>query len=68
MGGEVDVIWHRVISIAIPSTAEPASLPVSASQPFKAKIKSNRFGAQRLINLEIPVLVRSLKSSNIELG
>ena len=25
-------------------------------------------GAQRLINLEIPVLVRSLKSSNIELG
>ena len=24
--------------------------------------------AQRLINLEIPVLVRSLKSSNIELG
>ena len=26
------------------------------------------FRAQRLINLEIPVLVRSLKSSNIELG
>ena len=25
-------------------------------------------GAQRLINLEIPVLVRSLKSSNVELG
>ena len=24
--------------------------------------------AQRLINLEIPVLVRSLKSSNVELG
>ena len=26
------------------------------------------FGAQRLINLEIPVLVQSLKSSNVELG
>ena len=26
------------------------------------------FGAQRLINLETPVLVRSLKSSNVELG
>ena len=29
---------------------------------------SRRKGAQRLINLEIPVLVRSLKSSNVELG
>ena len=27
-----------------------------------------KLGAQRLINLEIPVLVRSLKSSNVELG
>ena len=30
--------------------------------------RSKRLGAQRLINLEIPVLVRSLKSSNVELG
>ena len=30
--------------------------------------KWNRMRAQRLINLEIPVLVRSLKSSNVELG
>ena len=29
---------------------------------------STTLEAQRLINLEIPVLVRSLKSSNIELG
>ena len=32
--------------------------------PRKRKI----LRAQRLINLEIPVLVRSLKSSNVELG
>ena len=30
--------------------------------------KSKNPRAQRLINLEIPVLVRSLKSSNVELG
>ena len=30
--------------------------------------KKPQVGAQRLINLEIPVLIRSLKSSNIELG
>ena len=29
---------------------------------------NNFIRAQRLINLEIPVLVRSLKSSNVELG
>ena len=29
---------------------------------------SNKTGTQRLINLEIPVLVRSMKSSNVELG
>ena len=29
---------------------------------------NQNIGAQRLINLEIPVLVRSLKSSNVELG
>ena len=30
--------------------------------------KQRKKEAQRLINLEIPVLVRSLKSSNVELG
>ena len=30
--------------------------------------KERGLRAQRLINLEIPVLVRSLKSSNVELG
>ena len=29
--------------------------------------KHTKLGAHRLINLEIPVLVRSLKSSNVEL-
>ena len=31
-------------------------------------IVTENLGAQRLINLEIPALVRSLKSSNVELG
>ena len=34
----------------------------------RQQLKHYRIGAQRLINLEIPVLVRSLKSSNVELG
>ena len=34
--------------------------------PVSSQVPS--FRAQRLINLEIPVLVRSLKSSNVELG
>ena len=34
----------------------------------KAKGNKRKLRAQRLINLEIPVLVRSLKSSNVELG
>ena len=38
----------------------------NASQVYQND-KSPRW-AQRLINLEIPVLVRSLKSSNVELG
>ena len=45
--------------------------PVKSSGKKKNKtmnmIRSPRW-AQRLINLEIPVLVRSLKSSNVELG
>ena len=40
-------------------TAEPDSLK---------SIYKKQTVAQRLINLEIPVLVRSLKSSNVELG
>ena len=37
--------------------------------PFRAKAnEALKTRAQRLINLEIPVLVRSLKSSNVELG
>ena len=39
------------------SLSAPIQLPLSVIH-----------GAQRLINLEIPVLVRSLKSSNVELG
>ena len=35
---------------------------------IKALNKPRLYRAQRLINLEIPVLVRSLKSSNVELG
>ena len=31
-------------------------------------LKGNEIWAQQLINLELPVLVRSLKSSNVELG
>ena len=38
----------------------------SSSKKKKGTSPGNR--AQRLINLEIPVLVRSLKSSNVELG
>ena len=34
---------------------------------FKGLIEAGS-GMQRLINLEIPVIVRSLKSSNVELG
>ena len=38
-------------------------------QENKEELPTNQTpGAQRLINLEIPVLVRSLKSSNVELG
>ena len=47
------------------------SKPPKGRQPLKTYergIKISTFGAQRLINLEIPVLVRSLKSSNVELG
>ena len=38
------------------------------SRPLDLLHKWLNIRAQRLINLEIPVLVRSLKSSNIELG
>ena len=44
---------------------------VQLASPLKARqtcINSCTLRAQRLINLEIPVLVRSLKSSNVELG
>ena len=35
---------------------------------FKLEQRKINLRAQRLINLEIPVLVRLLKSSNVELG
>ena len=35
---------------------------------FTTVVNNIVVGAQHLINLEIPVLVRSLKSSNVELG
>ena len=35
---------------------------------FESVVLNMFVRAQRLINLEIPVLVRSLKSSNVELG
>ena len=41
---------------------------VAAVSVFSFAIVKLLLGAQRLINLEIPVLVRSLKSSNVELG
>ena len=44
-----------------------ALLGVRYSSVSEERIK-DRLKAQRLINLEIPVLVRSLKSSNVELG
>ena len=38
------------------------------SNPADPRSHREVYRAQRLINLEIPVLVRSLKSSNVELG
>ena len=55
--------------------ADEAAQIISSSSPSGAMLLSlirelhkQPGRAQRLINLEIPVLVRSLKSSNVELG
>ena len=40
----------------------------SATSEERVNDRLEKLRAQRLINLEIPVLVQSLKSSNVELG
>ena len=49
-------------------TSFPSQLPKRNSVVLEVRHKESELGAQRLINLEISVLVRSLKSSNVELG
>ena len=48
--------------------SEQQQMQMKNEFPYVYIIKGVRLGAKRLINLETPVLVRSLKSSNVELG
>ena len=75
---------HRANNKCRDAARNQSSESTSATQPEEAKDQLNPFiiqcliqvyqinkysiGVQRLINLEIPVLVQSLKSSNVELG
>ena len=57
---EIETVW---LVFSIGETA------VQVTQvPSLYRLYKEPSGAQRLINLEIPVLIRSLKSSNVELG
>ena len=52
----------------LPAAEEKGTDASLCAANVSAGLKAIISRAQRLINLEIPVLVRSLKSSNVELG
>ena len=66
----INVLYmHRPKTLAGIDASYFPSLEIEFSFFFKVgKLRCYFFRAQRLINLEIPVLMRSLKSSNVELG
>ena len=59
---------RRVYAAATASAAATTRQAPTAASATATIRQAPMIGAQRLINLEIPVLVRSLKSSNVELG
>ena len=62
--------FHPFFALLLPSAASTRynSMASVDRQSFGLALQRSSFGAQRLINLEVPVLVRSLKSSKVELG
>ena len=71
-GGKIDLVMdlspvNKHLQRRTRDTADDSNPDIPETATCFATINiANR--AQRLINLEIPVLVRSLKSSNVELG
>ena len=71
-----DLTWEKLREVAEmyerATASDTRAMMVNSNNRFGKRSQGTSiktcYRAQRLINLEIPVLVRSLKSSNVELG